>query len=90
MSWCSSSFPACPLAVLDIPGLEITTESSAYFSRASVVKVSSNDLVPSSFDTFSHERSSASIPTWMEIALAARYPPYTSAHQRSSILLQEF
>ncbi|KAI5481285.1 aldehyde dehydrogenase family 3 member B1 [Pseudohyphozyma bogoriensis] len=30
-----------------------------------------------SFDTFSHERSSASIPTWMDALLASRYPPYT-------------
>ncbi|POY72202.1 hypothetical protein BMF94_4778 [Rhodotorula taiwanensis] len=31
------------------------------------------------FDTFSHERASASIPTWMDAILASRYPPYTSA-----------
>ncbi|KAM0756665.1 aldehyde dehydrogenase [Meredithblackwellia eburnea MCA 4105] len=30
-----------------------------------------------SFDTFSHERASAAVPTWMEVALASRYPPYT-------------
>ncbi|ORY88124.1 Aldehyde/histidinol dehydrogenase [Leucosporidium creatinivorum] len=30
-----------------------------------------------SFDTFSHERASASIPTWMDVLLASRYPPYT-------------
>lgn len=30
-----------------------------------------------SFNTFSHERASASIPTWMDVLLASRYPPYT-------------
>lgn len=30
------------------------------------------------FDTFSHERASASVPTWMDSLLALRYPPYTS------------
>lgn len=30
-----------------------------------------------SFDTFSHERSSASVPPWMESLLESRYPPYT-------------
>ncbi|KWU41154.1 aldehyde dehydrogenase [Rhodotorula sp. JG-1b] len=30
------------------------------------------------FDTFSHERASASVPTWMDTLLAARYPPYTA------------
>ncbi|GAA6008463.1 hexadecenal dehydrogenase [Rhodotorula paludigena] len=29
------------------------------------------------FDTFSHERASASVPTWMEPVLASRYPPYS-------------
>ncbi|BGP39510.1 Hexadecenal dehydrogenase [Rhodotorula kratochvilovae] len=29
------------------------------------------------FDTFSHERAFASIPTWMDSILALRYPPYT-------------
>ncbi|GAA5863483.1 hypothetical protein JCM3774_005309 [Rhodotorula dairenensis] len=30
------------------------------------------------FDTFSHERASASVPTWMDALLASRYPPYTA------------
>lgn len=30
-----------------------------------------------SFDTFTHERAAASVPTWMDTAMAARYPPYT-------------
>ncbi|BGO91106.1 Hexadecenal dehydrogenase [Rhodotorula toruloides] len=29
------------------------------------------------FDTFSHERASANVPTWMDMIMASRYPPYT-------------
>ncbi|GAA6056638.1 hypothetical protein JCM3770_006323 [Rhodotorula araucariae] len=29
------------------------------------------------FDTFSHERAFASVPTWMDSILALRYPPYS-------------
>lgn len=32
----------------------------------------------STFDTFSHERAAASVPTWMDTLLASRYPPYTA------------
>lgn len=32
-----------------------------------------------SFDIFTHSRSSVSTPTWAEIALNVRYPPYTSS-----------
>jgi aldehyde dehydrogenase (NAD+) len=31
-----------------------------------------------SFMTFSHERSSAHVPMFMDVLLAARYPPYSS------------
>ncbi|SCZ93841.1 BZ3500_MvSof-1268-A1-R1_Chr6-3g08920 [Microbotryum saponariae] len=34
-----------------------------------------------SFDTFSHQRASAHIPTWMDLALNSRYPPYTLTDQ---------
>ncbi|GAA5989670.1 hypothetical protein JCM5350_001658 [Sporobolomyces pararoseus] len=30
-----------------------------------------------SFDTFSHERAFAHVPTWMDAVMASRYPPYT-------------
>lgn len=36
-------------------------------------------LIHRTFDTFSHERASASVPTWMEPVLASRYPPYSRA-----------
>ncbi|KAL8281359.1 hypothetical protein RQP46_006393 [Phenoliferia psychrophenolica] len=39
-----------------------------------------------SFDTFSHERSSASVPTWMEMLLAARYPPYTPSKLKTMFM----
>lgn len=32
----------------------------------------------SSFDAFSHKRSSASMPPFLDVLLAARYPPYSS------------
>ncbi|GAA5822468.1 hypothetical protein JCM10212_000551 [Sporobolomyces blumeae] len=29
------------------------------------------------FDTFTHERAFANVPTWMDVVMASRYPPYT-------------
>ncbi|KAL8277569.1 hypothetical protein RQP46_010001 [Phenoliferia psychrophenolica] len=40
-----------------------------------------------SFDTFSHERSSAAIPNWLEMVLAARYPPYNQSKLKQMLLL---
>lgn len=52
-------------------------------------EVYANDLcVDRSFDTFSHERAFAHVPTWMDAVMASRYPPYTgtslSSHLSSS------
>ncbi|GAA5941769.1 hypothetical protein JCM3775_000098 [Rhodotorula graminis] len=38
------------------------------------------------FDTFSHERAFASVPTWMDSILALRYPPYTPKKLKMLIL----
>ncbi|GAA5905142.1 hypothetical protein JCM8208_000292 [Rhodotorula glutinis] len=38
------------------------------------------------FDTFSHERAFASVPTWMDSILALRYPPYTPKKLKMLVL----
>lgn len=38
----------------------------------------------STFDTFSHERASANVPTWMDMIMASRYPPYTRSSHSSA------
>ncbi|KAF9785103.1 NAD-aldehyde dehydrogenase [Thelephora terrestris] len=35
-----------------------------------------------SFDIFTHQRSTLTMPNWMEIALAARYPPFSDKKSR--------
>ncbi|GAA5872194.1 hypothetical protein JCM8547_003829 [Rhodosporidiobolus lusitaniae] len=39
-----------------------------------------------SFNTFSHERPAAHVPTWMDSVLASRYPPYSSTKLRFFLL----
>ncbi|GAA5838292.1 hypothetical protein JCM11251_003455 [Rhodosporidiobolus azoricus] len=40
-----------------------------------------------SFDTFTHERASASVPLWMDSVMALRYPPYTPKSLRLLLLV---
>ncbi|GAA5949639.1 hypothetical protein JCM10213_001337 [Rhodosporidiobolus nylandii] len=38
------------------------------------------------FDTFTHERACAKVPTWMDKVMSARYPPYTPGKLRFLLL----
>ncbi|KAK4700715.1 hypothetical protein P7C70_g5528, partial [Phenoliferia sp. Uapishka_3] len=42
-----------------------------------------------SFDTFSHERSFAHVPTWLETVMKFRYPPYTPAKMKQMLLVSK-